>query len=77
MVISSVGRRVDSSFISSIPGLVIENGRVRINADSLQTDNQKFFAGGDCTNGGKEVVNAAADGKKAAHGIDRFLGGRT
>jgi dihydropyrimidine dehydrogenase (NAD+) subunit PreT len=32
-----------------------------------------FFAGGDCINGGKEVVNAAYDGKRAAYGIDRLL----
>mgnify|MGYP001598248223 CR=1 FL=1 len=39
----------------------------------MQTSNLKYFAGGDCINGGKEVVNAAADGKGAAHGIDQQL----
>lgn len=33
------------------------------------TGNAKVFAGGDCINGGKEVVNAVADGRNAA----RFL----
>ena len=26
---------------------------------------------------GKEVANAAADGKRAAHGIDKYIFGRT
>jgi glutamate synthase (NADPH/NADH) small chain len=39
----------------------------------MQTNNPKYFAGGDCINGGKEVVNAAADGKRAARGIHKYL----
>ncbi|MEK7767936.1 MAG: FAD-dependent oxidoreductase, partial [bacterium] len=37
----------------------------------------KYFSGGDCANGGKEVVNATAEGKRAARGIHAFLGGKT
>ena len=29
----------------------------------------KYFAGGDCVNGGREVVDAVADGKRAAIAI--------
>jgi dihydropyrimidine dehydrogenase (NAD+) subunit PreT len=75
MVISSVGQRIEDSFLGSIPGIVLAGGRVRVKADTLQTDNPKFFAGGDCTNGGREVVNAAADGKRAAHGIHQYVTG--
>ena len=32
-----------------------------------------LYAGGDCANGGKEVVNAAAEGKRAATAIHRYL----
>ena len=39
-----------------------------------QTGNPKYFAGGDCTNGGKEVVDAVAEGMAAARGIDASLG---
>ena len=73
MVISSVGQRLERTFLGTIPGLVIEEGRVRVNPETLQTDNPKFFAGGDCTNGGREVVNAAADGKRGGRGIHRYL----
>ena len=41
-----------------------------------QTSNQKFFAGGDCTNGGREVVDAVADGKRAGIGIAAWLEGQ-
>lgn len=34
--------------------------------ESGRTSNAKVFAGGDCVNGGKEVVNAVADGRNAA-----------
>ncbi|MBI4542732.1 MAG: NAD(P)-dependent oxidoreductase [Gemmatimonadetes bacterium] len=35
----------------------------------------KLFVGGDCANGGAEIVNAAAEGKKGAAAIHRMLGG--
>ena len=38
-----------------------------------QTTNPKYFAGGDCVNGGREVVDAVADGKRAALGIAAAL----
>jgi dihydropyrimidine dehydrogenase (NAD+) subunit PreT len=34
-----------------------------------RTGNPRFYAGGDIVNGGREVVDAAADGKRAALGI--------
>jgi len=73
MVIKSVGQKIEGTFLGTIPNLKIEHQRVWVNADTLQTSNPKYFAGGDCINGGKEVVNAAADGKRAAHGIDALL----
>ncbi len=36
----------------------------------------KVFVGGDCANGGAEIVNAAAEGKQAARQIHELLGGR-
>ncbi|MEZ4655473.1 MAG: FAD-dependent oxidoreductase [Candidatus Eisenbacteria bacterium] len=38
-----------------------------------RTGHPKVFAGGDCTNGGKEVVNAVAEGKVAARSILELL----
>jgi glutamate synthase (NADPH/NADH) small chain len=36
---------------------------------------QRVFIGGDCANGGAEIVNAAAEGVTAAKRIHEFLGG--
>ena len=45
----------------------------RVNRETGQTRNPKYFAGGDCVNGGREVVDAVADGKRAALGIKKWL----
>jgi glutamate synthase (NADPH/NADH) small chain len=73
MVIKSLGQKANESLLSQIAHLRIQDGKVLVDPETMQTSNPKVFAGGDCINGGKEVVNAAADGKKAAHGIDGFL----
>lgn len=73
MVITSLGYEVSQSNISQIQNLKTENGLILIDPETMQTSNPKYFAGGDCTNGGKEVVDAAAHGKRAALGIDRYL----
>jgi dihydropyrimidine dehydrogenase (NAD+) subunit PreT len=50
-----------------------ENGRILIDRATGQTSNPKYFSGGDCTNGGREVVDAVADGKRAGIGIAAWL----
>ncbi len=66
------GKLID--LFKQVDGLELDWGKVIVN-DQGQTGNPKYFAGGDCVNGGKEVVNAAAEGKKAAKGIDAYLKG--
>jgi len=73
MVIKAIGQNIDESFLSAIPKLKIKDGMVSVDAKTYQTANPKYFAGGDCINGGKEVVNAAYDGKRAAYGIQNFI----
>ncbi len=73
MVIYALGQQPKLSFLDSIPDIKIERNKVLVDGETYQTNNPKVFAGGDCINGGKEVVNAAYDGKQAAHGIDKFL----
>lgn len=48
-----------------------------ISRETGQTTNPKIFAGGDCINGGREVVDAVADGKRAAIGIKNWLSGQS
>jgi glutamate synthase (NADPH/NADH) small chain len=40
-----------------------------------RTSNPKYYAGGDCVNGGREVVDAVADGKRAAVAMVEVLRG--
>ncbi len=72
-VIKAIGQNPKTDFILSIPGVELNANKLKVNPQTYQTGNEKVFAGGDAINGGKEVVNAAYDGKMAAHGIDKFL----
>ncbi len=54
----------------------LERGCIVIDRATGQTSHPKFFAGGDCTNGGREVVDAVADGKRAGIGIAAWLEGQ-
>jgi NADPH-dependent glutamate synthase beta subunit-like oxidoreductase len=75
LVIKAVGQSKRTEMLSQVPGLQLDkSGRVVVNEQG-QSSNPKFFAGGDCINGGKEIVNAAADGVRAAAHIDAFLRG--
>jgi len=51
----------------------VREGRISIDRETGQTRNPRYFAGGDCTNGGREVVDAVADGKRAGIGIAAWL----
>jgi dihydropyrimidine dehydrogenase (NAD+) subunit PreT len=70
LVVLAIGQATQTEWL---PGIERERGRIVINRASGQTSNPKFFAGGDCTNGGREVVDAVADGKRAAIGIAAWL----
>lgn len=73
MVVKALGQKRKTEFLKSISGLKLENGRVQVNPATMRTDNPRYFAGGDCVNGGGEVVDAVAHGKKAALGIHDAL----
>lgn len=46
---------------------------LRVNGSCLVSDDPKVFVGGDCGNGGAEIVNAAAEGVSAAKRINQLL----
>jgi dihydropyrimidine dehydrogenase (NAD+) subunit PreT len=48
---------------------------VKVDAATHRTGNPKVWSGGDCVNGGKEVVNAVAEAKVAVRDIQRHLAG--
>ncbi|MBC7448460.1 MAG: FAD-dependent oxidoreductase [Hymenobacteraceae bacterium] len=74
MVIKATGQAKQRGFLGLIPGLQLDGGgRILADARTGQTTNPKYFAAGDALNGGAEVVNAAAEAKATARGIDAFL----
>ncbi|HZV70639.1 MAG TPA: NAD(P)-dependent oxidoreductase [Saprospiraceae bacterium] len=73
MVIKATGQSKQTSFLNHIGGIGTNpNGTIQVN-EVFQTTNKKYFAAGDAVSGGQEVVNAVADGKKAAKGIISWL----
>src|SRR5919107_880156 len=75
-VIKATGQQKMRKFFAGIPGVELDaSGRVRVDAETMQTANPKFFAGGDCVNGGREAVDASQMGKLAAQGIHLALSG--
>jgi dihydropyrimidine dehydrogenase (NAD+) subunit PreT len=61
------------TFLAQCRGVQVDAGRVAIDRTTGHTTHPKYFAGGDCVNGGREVVDAVADGKRAALGISALL----
>ena len=74
-VIKAIGQQKRTGFLSWIEDLELDNGLIKIDESTGQTSNRFFFAGGDALNGGATVVEAVEDGKVAAHGIDKYVGG--
>jgi len=73
MVVRAVGQQPLVTLLKAVRGVVIEDGRVAVNPETGQTGNPQYFAGGDCVNGGREVVDAVAEGMRAARGIHAWL----
>jgi glutamate synthase (NADPH/NADH) small chain len=73
MVVRAIGQEPVTAFARAVKGISVrENGTIAVN-DHFQAGNAKYFAAGDCVNGGKEVVDAVAEGMAAARGIDAWL----
>jgi glutamate synthase (NADPH/NADH) small chain len=79
MVLKAVGQQKQTAAIKKLfPALQCDDSGVILRHPATsQTNLTKIFAGGDCANGGREVVNAVAEGKKAARGIHAFLSGQS
>jgi glutamate synthase (NADPH/NADH) small chain len=71
LVVLAIGQATHSGLLAE--KVRLERGRILIDRATGQTSNPRFFAGGDCTNGGREVVDAVADGKRAGIGIAASL----
>jgi len=73
LIIKAIGQEKRVAELSAFGIAVDGKGKVVVDADR-KTSHAKVWAGGDCINGGKEIVNAAADGVTAARAIHKALG---
>ena len=66
MVVPALGQGRLMEMLRTTKGVEISGGSIGVDRPTGQTANPRYFAGGDCVNGGREVVDAVADGKRAA-----------
>jgi NADPH-dependent glutamate synthase beta subunit-like oxidoreductase/ferredoxin len=73
-VIVSIGQTGDLEWVQPGDGLeVTPRGTLAINKDTLMTTAPGVFAGGDIAFGPRLIINAVADGQRAARGIHAYL----
>ncbi len=77
MVIPALGQSRFIAVLHESRGIELNGGSVAIDRPTGRTTNPRYYAGGDCVNGGREVVDAVADGKRAALAMARQLEGAT
>lgn len=75
MVIPAIGQARLTALLENTRGIAVKNGLVVVDRATGRTTNPRYFAGGDCINGGREVVDAVADGKRAALAMATQLSG--
>ncbi|MBM4342185.1 MAG: FAD-dependent oxidoreductase [Deltaproteobacteria bacterium] len=73
LVLMAIGQGKIGDMLASLSGIRIAKGVVQADERGY-TGRPKWYVGGDARNGGKEVVNAAAEGQQAAHAIHESFG---
>ena len=75
-VILAIGQSSDVSFLTPADGVeTTRQGTLKIDPGTLMTTAPGIFAAGDIAFGPRLIINAVADGKKAAVEIDKYLRG--
>jgi len=75
-LVLALGQDVDLSLLDKVPGLVIEDGVVKV-GPTMMTGYPGLFAGGDMVPSERTVTVGIGHGKKAARHIDAWLSGKT
>lgn len=75
-VIPAISQYSDLPFIKKEEIGITPWGTFIVEDDTLMTTMDGVFAGGDVARGPDTVIQAIADGKKAAESIDKYLGGK-
>jgi len=66
LIVPAIGQSPLAQLVEQMRHVVVRDGRIVVDRATGQTGNPRYYAGGDCVNGGREVVDAVADGKRAA-----------
>ncbi|MCC6876835.1 MAG: FAD-dependent oxidoreductase, partial [Sandaracinaceae bacterium] len=75
LIALAIGQSRLTALAAAFEGVKLDDkGRVIVDEATCRTGNPKVYAGGDCVNGGKEVVNAAQHGKLAARALCAAFG---
>jgi NADPH-dependent glutamate synthase beta subunit-like oxidoreductase len=75
-VILAIGQASDLSFLTPADGIeTTRQGTIKVDPETLMTTAPGIFAAGDIAFGPRLIISAAADGRKAAEQIDRYLQG--
>jgi glutamate synthase (NADPH/NADH) small chain len=69
LVVPAIGQSPLTELLEKLRRVAVKDGRIVADRMTGQTANPRYFAGGDCVNGGREVVDAVAGGKRAALAI--------
>ncbi len=73
LVLLAIGQAKLGDLVADLGGVETEWGKI-LTDEHGATGRTGVWAGGDCRNGGKEVVNAVAEGRDAAQSIHAYLG---
>ncbi len=75
-VILAIGQQADLSFIKPSDGIELSPSRfIKIDPETLATTAPGIYAGGDVAFGPRNIIDAIANGKRAALSIDEYLRG--
>jgi len=79
MVLKASGQTKQVELLKKLlPDLALDSsGRIKTDLKNGLTSIPNVYAGGDAVNGGREVVNAVAEGKKAARGMHLVFTGNS
>ncbi|MHC4136697.1 MAG: FAD-dependent oxidoreductase [Planctomycetota bacterium] len=75
LVILAIGQQPDLGFLTPEDGVeATPAGTIRVDPETLATTAAGVFAGGDAAFGPRNLIDAVANGKRAARSIQEFLG---
>jgi dihydropyrimidine dehydrogenase (NAD+) subunit PreT len=76
LIVVAIGQSRATQVALSFEGVALDGrGRVVVDPATHRTGNAKVYSGGDCVNGGKEVVNAVAEARVAVRAMQNVFTG--